>query len=206
MLADRVEDDVVRLAVPGEVLLRVVDHVVGSERADELEVLGVAHGGDMRAEVLRELHSCGSDRSRGAVDDDAETLPKVGLSQAGQCDARSVADRRSLFEAHAGGSVGERSALPQADELGVCSEAGDAEDTITDLELLDPRARSLDLSGQLHSEDLPLRSPETDEAADEERLRATPAAIGPVDRRRVDLDPDLVVLPSRPLDVFEPQP
>ena len=50
--ADRVEDDVVRLAVAREVLLRVVDHPVGSERAQEVEVPGVAHGRDVGVEVL----------------------------------------------------------------------------------------------------------------------------------------------------------
>ena len=61
MLADGVEDDVVGLAVLREVLLRVVDHLVGAERADELDVLRVADGGDVGAEVLGELHGRRSD-------------------------------------------------------------------------------------------------------------------------------------------------
>ena len=51
MLGHRVDDDVVRLPVLREVLPLVVDDLVGAERADELDVLPVAHGGDVRAEV-----------------------------------------------------------------------------------------------------------------------------------------------------------
>ena len=53
VLADGVEDDVVRLAVLREVLSRVVDHLVGAERAHELHVLRVAHGSHVRPEVFR---------------------------------------------------------------------------------------------------------------------------------------------------------
>jgi hypothetical protein len=59
--ADRVEDDVVGLAVPAEVLLRVVDDLVGSERPDELGVLGVAHPGDVGLEIPGELNGRGPD-------------------------------------------------------------------------------------------------------------------------------------------------
>src|SRR3989442_502158 len=38
-----IEDDVVRLAVLGEVFLLVVDHLVGSDRSDDLEVFRAAH-------------------------------------------------------------------------------------------------------------------------------------------------------------------
>src|SRR5207244_3816885 len=44
-----------------------------------------------------------------------------------------------------------------------------------------------------------------DEVADDERLRASPAAVGPVDRRGMDLDEDFVLLGDRSLDLFESQ-
>ena len=56
LLADGVEDDVVRLAVLREVLLQAVDHAIRPKRAHELDVLRVAHGRDVGAELLRELH------------------------------------------------------------------------------------------------------------------------------------------------------
>ena len=48
------------LAAPREVLLLVVDDLVGAERAHELDVLPVAHGGHMGAEVPCELDGCGA--------------------------------------------------------------------------------------------------------------------------------------------------
>ncbi len=53
-------------------------------------------------------------------------------------------------------------------------------------------AHCLDLSGQLHAENPPLRPAEPGEDAGEERLRAAPAAIRPVDGRGVDPDEHLV--------------
>ncbi len=61
VLADRVEDDVVGLAVLREVFLRVVDHAVGPERSHELQVLRVADRSDGGAEVLGQLHRRRSD-------------------------------------------------------------------------------------------------------------------------------------------------
>ncbi len=93
VLADGVEDDVVRLAVLREILTLVVDDDVGAERPHEVDVLPVAHGGHLGAEVLRELHAGGADGAGGAVDDDASSLQRLSLSQACEGDDRSVADR-----------------------------------------------------------------------------------------------------------------
>ena len=94
VLADRVEDDVVGLAVLGEVLLQVVDHLVGAERTHELDVLRAAHGGDVGAEVLRQLDPRRPDRTGRAVDEDPLALagapPAAGTLSARQ---RAVADR-----------------------------------------------------------------------------------------------------------------
>ena len=51
MLSDRVHDDVVRLAVVGEVFVLVVDDLVGTERAHEPDILRVADRRDVGAEV-----------------------------------------------------------------------------------------------------------------------------------------------------------
>lgn len=53
MLADRVDDDVVGLAVLREVVAaRVIEYLVGAEGANELDVLRVADGGYARVHVL----------------------------------------------------------------------------------------------------------------------------------------------------------
>src|SRR5439155_533194 len=59
VLPDRVEDDVVRLAILGEVLLGVVDDLVGAERAHQRDVLGGAYRGDVGAEGRGQLHRRG---------------------------------------------------------------------------------------------------------------------------------------------------
>jgi hypothetical protein len=52
VLADRVEDDVVTLVVLGEVVLCVVDRLLGAERANELEVLASGNRGHARAQMV----------------------------------------------------------------------------------------------------------------------------------------------------------
>src|ERR1700694_5003656 len=132
MLTDRVEDDVVRLAVLGEVFLRVVDHLVRSKRAHELEVLRAAHRGDIGAEMPGQLHSRSSDGPGRAVDEDPAPLPEICRCQAGQRVERSVAGRRSLLEAHTGRHVRNSTARAHAHELGMCpeSETGGGEDSV----------------------------------------------------------------------------
>jgi hypothetical protein len=54
VLADRVEDHVVRLAVLREVLAEAIEHVPRPERPHELDVLRVAHRGHLGVEVVRQ--------------------------------------------------------------------------------------------------------------------------------------------------------
>src|SRR5450759_3340114 len=206
MLADRVEDDVVRLAALGEVLLRVVDHPVRSERPHELEVLGAADSGDVRAEVLGQLHPCGADRSRRPEDENR--LPPRGTYrlQAHQGEDRPIGNRGSLFECHAGRHVRQRCTLRHADELRVCPRpecCGAAEDPVTNRELGDRCADCCNLSRQLGAKYPLLRPAEAEEEADEERLAFTNSAVGPGHRRGVNPDEDLVLPGYGPLDVFE---
>ena len=202
VLADRVEDDVVRLAVLREVLLEVVDDLVGSERAHELDVLRVADGGDVGAGGFGQLYPCRPDRAGGAVDEDAPPFPEVRLAQAGPGDDHSVADRRGLLEAHARRLVRQCSLLADADVLGVRARA-DAEDLVSHLELGDGGAHGLDDAGQLHAADPVLRPAEAREEAREERVGRPVSAIGSRDRRGEDPDEDLALIRHGALDVLE---
>ena len=121
------------------------------------------------------------------------------------CEDRTVADRRRLLEAQAGGHVGEGRALPLTGELRVGVEAGGAEDPVADRELGHCCADGLDLPGQLAAEDPLLRAAQPGEVAGEERLALAPAAVRPVDRGGADPDEDLVVLRHGPLDLFDSQ-
>ena len=67
---DGVEDEVVALGVGGEVGGRAVDHPVGSEPGDEVDVLAAAHRRHVRPEALDDLHRRRADGARGAVDED----------------------------------------------------------------------------------------------------------------------------------------
>src|SRR5688572_26964763 len=70
-LADRIEDDVVGLAAPGEVLLRVVDDLVGAKGRDEGQVASAADPRDPSAEGLGELYGRRTYRPGSAIDEDA---------------------------------------------------------------------------------------------------------------------------------------
>ena len=137
VLADRVEDDVVRLAVLREVLARVVDDVVGAERPHELDVLRVADGRDLGAEVLRQLHGGGADGSGGAVDRRCSVPAAVWafLRHARAMIAPSEAAAASS-KLQAGRLVRDDAVLPHADVLRVGA-ASDPEDLVADLELRD---------------------------------------------------------------------
>ena len=161
----------------------------------------------MSVEVPGELDPRGAHGSRSAVDENPPSLPKIRRPQAVQSQDRPVADRRRLFEGHAGRHAGQRGTLPHADELRVCAEVAgiDPEDVVADLELADGCADRFDLTGKLAAERFPLRSEEAGEEAADEGVAAAHPGIRPVDRRGMDLDEDFVVLWNGPLDVSEPQ-
>src|ERR1700682_1215211 len=180
MLTDRVEDDVVRLAVLGEVFLRVVDHLVRSERSHELEVLGVAYRGDVRAEGPGQLYSRGADGSRRAVDEDSAPLAKISLFQTRQCVERAVAYWRRLLEAHAGGHLRASRAHRRREVRGVGPEfeSSRAEDPVADRGLGHCGAGRFDLSGKFGAKDPLSRPAEAGDQAAEQRDGHAGPAVG----------------------------
>jgi len=99
VLADGVEDDIVRLPVLREVFVQVVDHLIGPKQVRQLDVLRVADGADVRAEVFRDLHAADADRARGAVDKDAVALLDVGVQERHRAQ-RAVGHGGSLLVRH----------------------------------------------------------------------------------------------------------
>jgi len=104
-LAHGVEDDVIRLAAPDELLARVVDHPVRAERADQLDILCPTNGGDLGADGLGHLHRRAPDGARGAIDQQAPSRSEIGVAQAGERSHRAIADRRRLLKRHAIGHL-----------------------------------------------------------------------------------------------------
>ena len=95
-LADGVEHDVVRRAMGGEVLGRVVDDVVGAKARHERDVLASTHGGDGGSKTLRQLHRGGADRSGRPIDEDIAAGTDVGRSDVGERVVRTFGAGSSL--------------------------------------------------------------------------------------------------------------
>jgi hypothetical protein len=66
-VADEVEDNIVGFARAGEILERVIDHTVRAERANHLDILSAANGGDIGAIVGGDLHGKSADAAGSAV-------------------------------------------------------------------------------------------------------------------------------------------
>src|SRR5579859_78772 len=70
MVADTVEKEIVALRVRGEIFPGVVDHAIGAEGADPVEVPRTAHAGNFCAERSGDLHRECADATGGSVDQD----------------------------------------------------------------------------------------------------------------------------------------
>ncbi len=117
-----------------------------------------------------------------------------------------VRDRCRLLEAQRSRLVGDSRALRYADELGVCPEPVPtrAEDMIPDREPAHGRADRSHFSRKVAAGQSLFRSQESrTEETPEKGLRSANVAVGPVDRRRMDPDEDLVVPRGGALDVLE---
>src|SRR5207244_9011370 len=94
-----VEDQVVTLSAPGEVLSRVIDDMIGAYRSDQLHVCGAANGGHVGSERLRDLDREGAHASSRTVDQDL--LPSLQLSDVAkrlQCGHSRDGDSCGLIE------------------------------------------------------------------------------------------------------------
>src|SRR5213596_725566 len=67
--SEGVQHDVVSGQDVGEVLLGEVDDLVGTQSADAVDVVGVSRGGDMGAEVPRDLDNSRSESAGTGVDE-----------------------------------------------------------------------------------------------------------------------------------------
>src|SRR5258708_4599566 len=75
--AGDVEEHVVALTAPREVLFRVVDDQVGADRADQLHVARLAHRRDVRADLLPALYRDRAHAPGRAIDEDALPGPDL---------------------------------------------------------------------------------------------------------------------------------
>jgi hypothetical protein len=68
-MSDQVQDEVVRLAIAGEVVAPVVDHLIGTKRPHELELSSVVDPGDVRTKAFGQLDREGPRAPAPAVDE-----------------------------------------------------------------------------------------------------------------------------------------
>ena len=85
-----VEDEVVARSALPEVLLGVVDDMVGPDRADHVQVLRAGHAGDLGTERLGDLHGERAHASRRPVDENL--LPRLDLPSSRRSWRAVVAD------------------------------------------------------------------------------------------------------------------
>ena len=206
MLADCVEDHVVRLAVLREVLAQAIEDVPRAERPHELDVLRVADRRHLGLEVVREQLDRGrSDGARGAVDEDALPLQRIRRSQAGQREQRAVGDGRRLLVRQPRRLRCDHPAFTHGHVLRVRA-ALDAEHLVADPELRHGRTDLLDTARELRAGGRPPRTANAGEETGEPVLDAAHAhGVAAGDRRGVDPDEHLVVLRNGPVDVGDAQ-
>ena len=202
MLADRVEDHVVRLAACREVLSEPIVHGPRTERPHELDVFRVAHGRHVGLEVVcEELHRARSDRPGGAVDEDALACERLCRSEGREREQRAVGDGRRLLEPQVRRLQGDHAALRYDDVLRVRA-TRNAEYLVADTERLHGRPDVLDLPRELGAVARPPRPANAREDPGEAVLGAAHAhRVAARHRGGVDPDEHLVVLRHGSLDV-----
>src|SRR3954469_2680823 len=150
-----IENQVVSLGAPGEIVLGVIDDMVRANRSHEVHALRAAHTGHFRSERLGDLHCERANTARGTVDQDL--LPRLNpafIAKALQSGQPRHRYGRRLLEGEVGRLQGQ-SVLGSADIFGE-SAAGAAEYRIPGLEARNVPANRYDLSGQIGSRTGPL--------------------------------------------------
>ena len=192
MTAGQVDDDVVAAAARGEVLGGVVDEVVGSERAQLLEVAAAAHAGHLGPERLRELHGVGADAPGCPIDEHAPARRDAAAVADGlQCRARCDRQRRRLCER-------ERARLRAERRLrhdGVLREASGpdlAVDLVARPEARDAGTHPFDGAGDVPPSHSHPRGAQAGREPDDARLSGDEGPVAEVDGCRMHADEHLV--------------
>src|SRR5437764_1508585 len=181
-----------------EILSSVIDHAIGADGADHVQVSGAAYACDVCAEGLGDLHGKCSDAASRAVDEDfAQRLIR--------CFAIEASQAKTLQRGECGDGYGGR--LRKSDVfrlrgkfgfggagvLGKGSPAG-TEDVVTGLELGDLAAGGFDLAGYVGAEPLVFWFAKPGHQANEIRIATHEVPIIGIDGSRSDAKQDFIVL------------
>ncbi len=193
-----IEDPVIPLAGRQVVDLLVVDHVIGAERAHEVQLRGAADAGHLRAARFRDLDGerahiprCSNDQHLVARLERPAVTPTQTLERE---------DRR----VRQGGGVLERQVvwhqleglLLRSDELregALAVREQVREDPVAGFEPGRPRPDGLDDAGDIDAHAGLPRGAQADDRAHETRPRTEAVEVGAVDRRSLDADQHLAV-------------
>ncbi len=185
---DVVHDDVVLAAALREIIARVVDDVVGTERADQLDVPRAAYTRHLGAQRLGDLHGKRADAARGAIDQ--HFLPGLERGAVAQRlqrrEARHV-DGGRLLEADTRRLPGQVAVFGDGQVFGERTVAA-AEDFVAGLELRDARADGLDRAGEVDADARIFRRAESEIHADHVGRAAHEMPVGGIDAGRAYLD------------------
>ena len=195
-------DHVEAAAASPHVFLRVVDDVVGAERARLLEVPRAADRGDLGAERLRDLYGECADTAGGAVDEDVLSrlhLPVVPEPlQRGECRDR---DRRRLLEGQVR-RLGRDPTVHRAHDL--CERSGvRAEHFVAGPKIVDVLADGLDDPREVVSREARLRPPNAGHDARRHGCAVQAVPVDLVQRGGANAYKDPVIRERRRLDLLE---
>ena len=163
----------------------------------------VADRGDADAEAGEELDRSGADGSRRAVDEHVLPAPHLRAPERRERVVRTLGRGSGLCVGQVRGHARERPVFGDRQVLGVSPEGAldVAEDPVADREGGRAAPDLLDLARELGPEDGPLRRSQDARPVPQDELPgAAVSTVGPVDRRRVDLDEEFVVAGRRLLD------
>ena len=197
-----VQDEVVALAPPGEVLLRVVDDVIGADGADQLQLARAAHAGDFRAGRPGDLDGERADAAARSHDQDLLTRGYLAVVP-DRLERRQARHRhgRGLLE----GDVGRlrREVLLRGRSVFGESANAAAEDLVARREARDLRTHGLDDPGDVGSANAVLGPAHPEHEPDEIWNAGHGGPIGRIEAGRSNAQQNLVLLDGRLLDVRE---
>ena len=144
----------------GEILRRVIDHLVGAERSHEVCVGAAAHGGNVRTEVLRQLHGEHAEAARSPMHENPFARLHVRPAQEVQGARRADEYGAGLFERHGNGLTREEPVLRHARKLRVGGEliAARAVHRIARREPLHTRSDAFNNAGEIDTQNRVLGS------------------------------------------------
>src|SRR3990170_1729230 len=203
MVPCHIEDQVIPLTLPGEVLPGVIYDPVCTDRSDHVHVPWATHPGHVRSERLGDLHGKRTHASRRAVDQDLLTRPNLSfVTQTLQSRDRRHRYRGGFLERQVG-RLPDDSNVANGDILGKGPDAH-AEDFIARLKLGHVSANRLDTTGQVPTQNRVLGSEQAvPHHAHDVRPASHEVPVPCVDGGRVNAYQHVVVLDDRLRDVLE---